>query len=214
MTAFRLLSRAAVAGICAALMSGCVSLVPKSKPAPLYRFDGVVAAQDAPAPAAGPRVGVFKSQGSFVRAAAGDRILTLSGDHAAYIADARWVAPAQVLFDEAVLRAFDANAAGVRLSSRGESGKTDYVLRLDVREFDVSYDQGAKAAPKVVVRLRAALTRNADRTVVGEQMFGADVRADENRVSSIAAAFDRAVGDVLGKVVDWTNQTSVAPPSA
>jgi cholesterol transport system auxiliary component len=132
-------------------------------------------------------------------------MLTVTGGKAAYIAQARWVAPASVLFDEAVLAAFDAAPGRVRLISRGEQGKSDYALRLDIRNFEARYDAGGRGAPTVVVRIRAALAR-ADRTEVGVTLVDERVKASDNRVGAIVAAYDKALGQALAKIVAWTNQ--------
>jgi cholesterol transport system auxiliary component len=196
---------------CAVALAGCISLLPKTKPAQLYRFGGTVA-EAAAGPAAAP-FAVQKGVGSFNRAAAGDRLLTIDGDKAAYIAEARWVAPAVVLFDEALMRAFDANVGPARLLARGQrAARTPYQLRLDVRDFAAVYDHGPKAAPEVVVRVRAGLVRTDDDSLVGVQMFEARARAGDNRVSAIAAAYDQAVGQVLGKLVSWVNAPGTAAP--
>jgi cholesterol transport system auxiliary component len=194
--------RLAIAVVSALALSGCISLLPKSKPAQLYRFGQPTAA--ASAPAAARTVGVFRSNGSFAEEAAGDRILSITGGRAAYIAQSRWVAPAAILFDEAVSKAFDANPGRVRLIARGQQGKADYALRLDVRNFEARYEAGEKAAPTILVRVYAALSRS-DLTTAGEQAFEARVPAGDNSVGAIVAAYDRAVADVLEKLVAWTN---------
>jgi cholesterol transport system auxiliary component len=189
-------------------LSGCVSLLPKAKPANLYRFGQVApAASTQAAPATGSVV-VFRAIGSFQRESAGDRILTITGDKAAYVAQTRWVAPAVTLFDEATLTAFDRDGGPVRLLSRGETGKAAYALRIDVRNFETHYDQGEKAAPLIVVRARIALTNNDDRTLVAEQYLESQVRAGDNRVSAIVSAYDQAVAEMMGKLVTWTNTTA------
>jgi cholesterol transport system auxiliary component len=198
-TALRLL----VVGACALSLSGCISLLPKTKPAQLYRFGQTVGADAGPAPAAG-RVGVFRANGTFQREAAGDRMLTITGDKVAYIARARWVAPATVLFDEAVLSAFDAAPGKVRLVARGEAAKSAYVLRLDVRNFETHYDSGPDAAPNIVIRVRAVLSRSQDSGLVGEKIFEARVRAGDNRVGAISQAYDKALAEILGGLVGWT----------
>jgi len=185
-------------GICAAALSGCISLLPKSKPATLYRF-GVA---EAPPHQASPNaVAIFRTNSKFQEEASDDRILTVSGGKAAYIAQSRWVAPAEVLFDQAVGKAFDASP--VRLIARGQQGRFAYALRLDVRDFETRYDSGSKDAPTVVVRLHAALTKS-NQSSVGEQDFEARVPASDNRVGEIVRAYDKAVRDVLGKLVSWT----------
>jgi cholesterol transport system auxiliary component len=206
MTTMRLCALA----LCAVALSAC-ALLGGGKPAHLYRFGQSTVGEPAPAMAGASSVTVFRGPATFQREAAGDRILTVTGGKAAYVAETRWVAPAQVLFNQAVIAAFDADPGPVRLVARGEASGSDYVLRLDVRNFETRYDQGAGAAPVVVVRVRAAISgRGTD--LVREEMFEAQVRAGDNRVAAIVAAYDAAVAEVLGKVVAWTN--SNARPNA
>ena len=191
--------------VSAVALSGCISLLPKSKPAQLYSFVPPPAAVAA-APSSAKAAAVFRTNGSFQEESADDRLLTVTGGHAAYVAGSRWVAPASVLFDQAVSQAFDASP--VRLIARGQQGKAAYALRLDVRNFEAHYDNGDKAAPTVVVRLHAALNR-ADQTLLSEQIFEAKVTAGDNRVGAIVSAYNKAMGEVIGKLVAWTQATAV-----
>jgi cholesterol transport system auxiliary component len=195
------LLRLALFGACALALSGCVTLLPKSKPVTLYRFGQP---QVATAAVAARTVGVYRTNGTFQTEAGGDKILTIDNGRAAYIAENRWVASAAVLFDEAVEHAFDAAPGHTRLIARGEQGKAAYAIRLDVRNFEARYDQGEKAAPDIVVSVRAALSRS-DQTNVGDQVFDAHVRAADNRVTAIVAAYDKALAEVLSQIVAWTN---------
>lgn len=195
-------------------LSACVSLLPKAKDVQTYRFGA-----SSEAPGGGAQVspagafGVLKAPTGFVRSAAGDQILTVSpGNQTAYMARARWVSPAQVLFDEALERAFDTDPGRARLISRGEVGKAELVLKLDVRAFEADYLNGAGAPPTVRIEVRALITRNLDRGLVSDQLFTASVPASDNRVGAISAAFDKAVADVLGQVVAAAN--AAAPVAA
>lgn len=206
----RSLPRAAAVLTLALAMSGCISLLPKSKPSQLYRFGQPTSG--AAVTAAPGTVGVFRTASTFQRAAAGDRLLTISSvGQAQYVAETRWVAPAAVLWDEAVLAAFDADPGPVRLISRGEPATAQYILRLDVRNFEARYLSGPKAAPTVVVRVRAGLTHGTSRDYA-ERTFEKQVAAADNRVTAIVPAFDKAVADVLTDVVAWT--TEQAKPAA
>src|SRR5690242_16860750 len=106
-------------------LSGCISLFPKTDPVALYRFEGAQQAV-APRPGAAAAFALARVPTVFPRAAAGDRILTVTGSQVAYIAGARWVSPASALFDESVDRAF-ASYPPVRLASVGEPGRPDYL---------------------------------------------------------------------------------------
>ncbi len=194
------LPRLVLLGVCALALSGCISLLPKTTPAQLYRFGPEPSASALGAPHVNS-VGVFRTNGKFEQEAANDRILTVTGGKAAYIADSRWVAPAEVLFDQAIGQAFDSSS--VRLVARGQQGQTKYALRLDVRNFESRYDSGPKAAPLIVVRVHAALTKS-DLSSVGEQDFDVRVPASNNRVGDIVSAYNTAVAQVLEKIVAWT----------
>ncbi|PIB91351.1 ABC-type transport auxiliary lipoprotein family protein [Caulobacter sp. FWC2] len=205
----RNLARGLTVATLAVALSGCISVFPKTKPATMYRFgDADVSVTKAPT---GAMFGVQKAPSAFTRAAAGDRILTVTNGEVAYIADARWVSPAFILFEEAVARAFENDPGRARLIGRGEVAKADLVLRLEVRTFEADYVNGPKSAPEVVVRVRGVLNRNSDRTLVGDQTFEAKVKAADNRVSAIVPAFDQANAKVLSDVVAWVNAAGPGP---
>lgn len=191
-------------------LSGCVSLFPKADPATLYKLTGATVASIAPSgPAAST---VLKAPTAFTRVGASDRILTTAGTQTAYLAGARWAAPAQVMFDEALASAFTSAAPAVRLVTRGEVTPVDQVLRVDVRTFEAQYRSGRKSAPIVVVEARASLVSLRDRAPAGDQVFRAEAPAASNRVGSIVSAFDIATAKVLGDIARWTE--SQAPAKA
>ena len=209
MTRLKHLARLSAVAVTAVALSGCISLFPKSKPAQLYRFDYAKTAE-APTPPGSTLVGILKLNSSFTKAATGDRILTVtSGSDVAYIAEARWASPASVLFDEAVDRAFLANP-NVRLINRGEVGKADYVMKLDVTRFEVDY-AAPKSTPEVVVSVTGTLTRSSDRTLVSEQTFTRKVRSGGDRQAAIIGAFGTATEGVLDDVVAWAASNTKLP---
>ena len=204
--ALRSLGLAAVA----LALTGCISLFPKTNPSGLYRFG-----HDTAATSTTPTeksFGVFKTPTVFTRAAASDRLLSVTSGEAAYIADARWVSPAIVLFDEAVARAFEADTSSARLVTRGETAKAVMALRLEVRSFEVDYLDGPKAPPEVLVEIRAVMTRNNDRALLGDKVFVARVKAADNRLSAIVPAYDQANGQVLSEIVAWVSEAGAKEP--
>ena len=206
--ALRSLSLAAAA----LALTGCISLFPKANPAGLYRFG-----HDAAAVSTTPTeksFGVYKTPTVFTRSAMGDRLLSVTNGEAAYIADARWVSPAIVLFDEAVARAFEADGSRARLVTRGETVKAVMALRLEVRSFEVDYLNGPKAPPEVLVEIRAVMTRGNDRALLGDKVFVARVKAADNRLSAIVPAYDQANGQVLSEIVAWVSEAGAKIPAS
>ncbi|CAN5242197.1 ABC-type transport auxiliary lipoprotein family protein [soil metagenome] len=208
----RLAAAAAVALVGAGALSGCVSLLPKTKPAQLYRFGfkteqtGVVVGAGS-GTAADTRAGVILLPPLLPRPAANDQILTYTGAQAAYVADTRWVAPAFALFQDATEDAF-ANSARVRLARRTEAGTADVSLRVDVTRFETLYAQ-AGAGPKVRVSFRATLLLR-DGSFGGDQVFSDTETAGDNRVGAIVSAYDAAVTKTLGDLVAWTETQAPA----
>lgn len=211
MSPIRTIARFTAVAALAMGLSACISVFPKTKPVGLYRFGD--AEVSAPKGQPGAMFGVIKTPSTFTRAAASDRILTSSQGQVAYIADARWVSAASVLFEEAVARAFENDPGRARLIGRGEVTKAELVLRLEVRTFETDYVDGPKAAPEVVVRVRGVLNRNTDRTLVDDKVFEARVKATDNRVSAIVPAYNKAVAQVLGEIVGWVNAAGPAVAS-
>jgi cholesterol transport system auxiliary component len=192
-----------VAGVLAiSCLGGCISLLPKVRPAQMYRFGAGPTPLAAPA-AGQTRLAIRAAPTTFERAAAGDRILTVSGNQTAYIAGARWVTAANNLFDDAVFREFVARGGRARLLARDEPAPADYVLKLDVQAFEARYDHGRGAPPTVVVRLYAALVGYKNDPAGASQVFQAEAPAGTDSVHAITAAFDTAVGKVLGDMVGW-----------
>jgi cholesterol transport system auxiliary component len=197
------LALAALACLALAL-GGCVSVLPKTKPAQLYRFGAAEGAPAAQPP--GPAV-IARGPVSFEAGASTDRILTLTGQSAAYIAGARWIAPAPTLFEEALIHAFQAQGAPP-LAERPGIGHPAFSLTLDVQAFEARYDQGPDAAPEAVVQIKATLIRVDDRNVVAEQLISSSSRASDNRVGAIVQAYDAATRDALTKLVAWAGQSA------
>jgi cholesterol transport system auxiliary component len=197
---------AALIGLAAAAtLSGCVSLLPKSDPAQLYRFGAASAAPATAAP--GARKDIILAPVAFTQAASGDRILTFSGPEGAYIKASRWVTPASVLFGEALQRRF-ASANTVRLADRRQATATSLMLNLSVDTFEARYGGDPKAAPTVVLGMTARIVKFPERTVLAERRFDAEAPASDNRVGAIVTAYDQAVAKGLDELVTWTDTSA------
>jgi cholesterol transport system auxiliary component len=177
-------------------------MLPKARPAQLYRFGE---ARTTPAAPSRSRFTVQMLPIDFDRASAGDLILTVSGDEAAYIKGARWVTSASSEFEGAVATTFAGDQGAAHLMAHGEVVRPDVQLKLSVRRFEARYTHGRTAPPDIVVELYAALSRADDRTLVGERTFTASIPASDDRMGAIAQAFNQAVGQVLGEMVRWVD---------
>ncbi|WP_426039094.1 ABC-type transport auxiliary lipoprotein family protein [Brevundimonas sp. DC300-4] len=190
----------ALAAIAAVSLSGC-ALLSSPDPVQLYRFGD--AAGPVATPVASP-VQIKLRALDMPQASQGDRLLGVTGSEAAYIAGARWVSPALMLYSDALETSFGSQARTVRLIGRRELTPTTRLLDVDVRAFETRYDY-AGATPTVMITVRARLLRFPERTVVSEQTFTVSQPAGENRVSAIVEAYDLATRDVNTQIVAWTD---------
>lgn len=175
----------------------------------LYRFGTGVGPGAAPVAASEtPAIRLGIDPGAFPREATGVRILTTEGAQVSYLAAARWAAPAEILFENTLVRAFDGAAPDVTMYPRGATGTAAALLRVDVRQFEAVYDQGPQAPPVVRIRLSARLNDRIERTVLGEREFTAESRAVDNRVTAVVAAYDQAVNEVARSVSAWSVDTA------
>jgi len=205
-TGMRNTAAAAALALVAVSLGGCFSLFPKAEPSLLYRLDAnPPAAATAPSPAKG--IDVIRARIEFNRAAATDRILTVTGGQAAYIAGSRWVSPAPVLFEEALERAFANSPTAPRLTQLGGASGARAVLRLTVDNFETRYDNGPETIPSAYVRVRAELLDNRTRALLGYRVFEGRANASDNRVSAIVQAYDAATTQALSALADWTGAT-------
>lgn len=208
----------------AALTLGACSLLSTPDPVQLYRFGAYM---DAPAPSGDVPAPLLVSirRIEFPDAAKDARILGVTGTEAAYIGGARWVSPAETLFDDSLQAAFAARSNEVRVLDRREPGTTPLVLRVTVSSFEARYLNGQDAAPTIVVTARAQLRNMPEREAGGgpsrpddgrtvERVFTVSQPATENRVSAIVAAFDVATRDINGQIVDWSIRSAPAPLAA
>jgi cholesterol transport system auxiliary component len=198
----RALTLATAAALVAGL-GGCITLFPKEAPAQLYRFEAATSpASAATAPAFTVRTGAL----DFDEPASGDQILTSNGDQVAYLAAARWAAPAMQLFDAAIFHGFDAGGGPAHLVGPGAAGNEELRLQMQVTRFEANYASGLTAPPTIVVRLHATLVHEKDLTPAGDRTFEASVPASDNHIAAIVTAYDAATTKVVGDLVAWVDQ--------
>jgi cholesterol transport system auxiliary component len=189
---------------CATPLGGCITVFPKAPQASLYRFE------PDPAPKTGQArpadfTTVALGEQSFRSEEAGDRLAVIEGGQLSYVADARWAAPAEVLFIDAVLETFDAQAGATRLVRRGGLAASPYLLGLQVDRFEAVRPAADGAPPTVVVRFRALLIRTKDRALIGDRTFESSAPAKANRLSAIVPAYDAALSTTLSTLTSWVD---------
>lgn len=207
------------AGLLAALaLSGCVTLLPKTKPVQMYRFGYDAQLQDKDTRplhhTAYPLQPAALAFGTliFPQESAGDRVTTVEGNEISYVADARWASPAQGLFNQAISEGFARSSEHITLQSRGP-GPAPYRVDITVRKFETTYSHNK---PMVTIAFDARIIRLSDRSIVGQGLISSEVPVRKNDMGDIIEGYNiatvRAVDSLILFSEDTIGKAQAMPP--
>jgi len=121
-----------------------------------------------------------------------------------YFPDVRWVDRAPLLVQTMLLESFE-NAGRITAVGRQAIGlNADFSLISDLREFQAELSSGDKQPLSVFVHMNMKLVREPQGFIVASKSFEYRANTASDQMSDIVAAFDEALGKVMGRAVDWT----------
>ncbi len=188
--------------------SACSGFRSGGSPAVTYNLRATAAPATADAPAAPSRLKAFSIQVMAPVAGPGldsDAILLTAPDHRLeHFAASKWAAPAPRML--ASLAAETLRNRGVLAAVHDDISPFpgDYLLRIAIRRFDADYAAGTGAAPAATVVLDCTVGTRVDRKLLATFVAQATVRADDNRMGAVVAAFEQATQDAMGKLTEQT----------
>lgn len=119
-----------------------------------------------------------------------------------YYARASWTDRAPSMIQTLVVESFENSGAIVAVGRDSIGLRADFVVKLELREFQAEYPPSGPPASHV--GLNAKLVRMPQRVIVGSEQFEAAVPAEADRIEDVVLAFDEALGKVLKDLVTWT----------
>lgn len=120
-----------------------------------------------------------------------------------YFAGARWNERAPRMLHTLVLESFENSGRIIGVGREAIGLRADFRLKLELREFQAEYFDGAETAT-VRVQIHAKLVQGALDRIVAARSFRATEPAEGRGMAPVIAGFDRALGTVLKQVVAWT----------
>ena len=114
-----------------------------------------------------------------------------------YYADADWIDLAPEMVQMVLIRSFQ-NRTRLTVGARAAGGAADFLLTSLLQDFQADGGRGAQ------VTLVASLSPADRRHVVRTRTFEAESPAADDRIDSVVAAFDQALGRVTGDLIAWT----------
>jgi len=136
-----------------------------------------------------------------------DRIaISRSANTQDYFANAAWPDQLPAMIQGSLVSAFEASGRIDQVVRDTEGVRTDYLLKIDVRDFEARYDQ-PDGAPTAVVAFQAILVDLKDRNLAAHLLVRKESAATQNSVDASVEAMDRALGAALADIVHWTLAT-------
>lgn len=200
--------RLAIFGLALGVLGGCAVLQTPTAPS-LFTLNPAKTFAAAPAKADWQlAVETPSSSGAYDS----PRIMTIRDRTAVEpFANVSWTDRAPAMLGSLMVESFENSHAVMSVGRDSQSLRSDFLLTSELRDFQAEYDGAATGAPKQVrVRLVAKLVAMPRRTVEASETFEAVAPVTGNDVNAIVAAFDRATGEALGRLVPWTLATGNA----
>jgi cholesterol transport system auxiliary component len=119
-----------------------------------------------------------------------------------YYKSARWTERAPIMVQTLLVESFENTNRIVAVARKTTDLRADYVLKSDLREFQVEYD--GRGVPVAHVRLNAKLVKMPQRTIIASRTAESEIPAEGADLGNVVAAFDEALGKVLKEIVEWS----------
>ncbi len=192
-----------LAALCALLcVPGCAGgLLGGGEKPTLYRLG---AAPDASVRTTPGSIPIVIARPDLPTGADGDRILTLGGQEAAYLAEARWISPAPQLMREMITDAVERNVRSAYVPNI-PTGSEHLLVSTRFTAFAAYYEAGPNTPPVVRIVAQTELRRSGATAPLAVQIHSSEQPAAENRVSAVVAAFDAASLQLADEIALWIN---------
>jgi cholesterol transport system auxiliary component len=118
-----------------------------------------------------------------------------------YIKDVTWIDRLPNLVQTLLVESFENSGRIVAVGRESVGLRADYVLKLDVREFQLERGSGKD---RVNVRISAKLVRMPERVIIGATTAAHSVDITSTSIAIVIGGFDDSLGKVLKKVVEWS----------
>jgi cholesterol transport system auxiliary component len=131
-----------------------------------------------------------------------ERIMLVRSDHRLdYYLGSRWAANLPDVVETLAIDTLRASGAWGAVHESPSPFFADYLLQINIRRFEADYT-GGTAAPRVIVVLDCTLVRRTGRELIASFVAQGQADAEENRLSAVVAAFEKAANAALTTMAD------------
>lgn len=119
-----------------------------------------------------------------------------------YFSGSRWTERAPRMVQTLIIESFENSQAIVAVGRQAIGLRSDYNLKVELREFQAEYFDGGEL-PSIRVRINAKLIRQPRQIIVASHDFESIVPVQETGMQAIIGVFDQALGRALKDLVVW-----------
>ncbi len=185
-------------------VAGCSGLVPGSGPPADYYMLSPKSTFSDKIPEVGWQLVVEEPQASGVLST--QRIaLTRKDMRIQYYAGARWTEAAPRMIQTLLVESFENTNKIVAVGRQAVTLRSDFNLKMELREFQAELG-GPK--PKVRVRINSKIIKMPKRKIIASRTFERLIEAEDTSMDAVVRAFDKGLGKVLKRIVEWTLLTA------
>ena len=193
-----------MAALLLSVLAGCTGLVPGSGPPADYYMLSPKSTFSDKIPLIDWQLVVEEPQASGVLST--QRIaLTRRDMRIQYYAGARWTEAAPRMIQTLLVESFENTGKIVAVGRQAVTLRSDFNLKSELREFQ---SELGGVLPKVRVRINSKIIKMPKRKIIASRTFERLVEAEDASMDAVVRAFDKALGKVLKRIVEWTLMTA------
>jgi cholesterol transport system auxiliary component len=185
-----------------AALSGCSGLHADGPPVQIYILRATLAPANSTGTAEREGPSVQLPRPSADPGLATQLITLVRSDHRMdYYLGSRWAADLPDVVETLAIDTLRTSGAWGAVHESPSPFLADYLLQINIRRFEADYTDGG-VAPKVHVVLDCTLARRVGRDLVASFVAEGEAAAEENRLSSVVSAFEKAANAALTTMAD------------
>ena len=122
-----------------------------------------------------------------------------------FFAGYEWSGPAPEMIYYTLKESFENKAIIETVNYDDTNYNPDYMLKLQLRDFQAEYHDHALSKPPVVnIKIYASLVKLPGRNVLVSKTFEEIKKAPENNMAKISETFDHALGNIQEEIISWS----------
>jgi len=120
-----------------------------------------------------------------------------------YFANSRWTERAPKMVQTLLVESLENSGKIVSVGRQAIGLRSDFNLKTELREFQAEYFDTSGENPDIRVRINVKVVAQPQQKIIASRSFEDVQTAEGTSMNAIVTAFDRALGKVQKRIVEW-----------